>query len=140
MEPLVDNFLCIPPVYPILQLKFSFYFFPRVRRFLVIECFSHISDKINLTIYHKIGAGSLPNKLTDGFVYSINTTFCIIPEITFNARGYATLRLAIAKVIWFWQFAGSERCILRMDSKVWLICENQINVRRASRLIIWAHK
>ena len=52
------------------------------------------------------------SEFTDGFFYLINVKVCLNPDMMVLAS---------------WQFLRSERCVRRIENKIWLACENQVD-------------
>ena len=79
-------------------------------------------EKVNLFIYREFGDRSMKIKLTDGFIYPINVSFGIIPDMIFSGGRYTTLTLVLAKVIWCLQYSEKEGCVRSIDKRALLIC------------------
>ena len=136
-------------VSPIFQFDFSFYLFVKSRRVLVIKCYYLIwnqicknihwcrVEKVNLLIYQQIGEGSLPVKLADGFIYSINIGFCIIPEMEFIRWRVFNSKPGLSKGNLVLTVFMKIRMCSSIDNKVWLIFENQVNAKGAIFTNIW---
>ena len=62
-------------------------------------------EKVNLFIYREFGDRSMKIKLTDGYIYPINVSFGIIPDMIFSGGRYTTLTLVLTKVIWCLQYS-----------------------------------